>query len=308
MVFVWVNNTSAFSRDQRPLKVLAHRGVTQTTSVDLGNDGCFARNLDQPRHGYVENTIASMREAIRLGADGFEIDVQPTTDGEFVVFHDWTLDCATNGHGVTRTSDSRTIRALDPAYYYTADGGLTYPFRGRWTGQIPLLSEVLSTFPDQLILINVKSDDPVEGERLARYLSDRGQATGRIAVFGGEAPVQRLRALVPEVRSTGNKAAVDDLVRYELVGWTGHVPGAVRGGIVGVPLDQAHWIWGWPARFSQRMSDADTLVLLVASTKRADRGFNDPAQLAAIPRGATGFVVTDEVGAVVAELERLGRR
>ena len=31
-----------------------------------------------------------------------EIDVHPTTDGQFAVFHDWTLDCRTNGAGVTR--------------------------------------------------------------------------------------------------------------------------------------------------------------------------------------------------------------
>ena len=82
---LWANNTSAFDRAVRPLKVLAHRGVTQTTSVDLGNDRCFARNIAPPRHAFVENTLASMREAVRLGADGIEIDVQPTTDGEFVV-------------------------------------------------------------------------------------------------------------------------------------------------------------------------------------------------------------------------------
>lgn len=249
-----------------------------------------------------------MRETVRLGADGIEIDVQPTTDGEFVVFHDWTLDCATDGHGVTRENDSATIRGLDPAYYYTADGGQTYPFRGRWAGQIPLLSEVLDAFGDQLILINVKSNDPVEGERLADYLSARGQATSRIAVYGGRAPVERLRALVPAVRSTGNKHAKDDLISYELTGWTGVVPDALRGGLVGVPLDRARWVWGWPGRFTQRMADADTLVLLVASADRTHQGFDDPALLAEIPDAASGYVVTNEVGAVVAELERLGRR
>jgi glycerophosphoryl diester phosphodiesterase len=35
-----------------------------------------------------ENTLAAFEEAVRLGADGAELDVQLTRDGEVVVFHD----------------------------------------------------------------------------------------------------------------------------------------------------------------------------------------------------------------------------
>ncbi len=55
-----------------------------------------------PTHGYLENTIASMQASFEAGADIVELDVHPTTDGRFAVFHDWTLDCRTDGHGVTR--------------------------------------------------------------------------------------------------------------------------------------------------------------------------------------------------------------
>lgn len=305
---VWANNTSLGTPDPLPLKVLAHRGVTQTSSADLGPQDCFARAIDPPRHAFVENTIASIREAFRLGADGVEIDVHPTTDGEFIVFHDWTLDCATNGTGVTREKDSDYLRSLDPAYFYTADNGQTYPLRGKWAGQIPLLSTVLDTFPDRMILINIKSNDAGEGEALARYLTDRGHAANRIAVYGGAEPVARLRAAAPHVRGLSRETAVSDLLAYEAVGWTGHVPGSMAGNMVGVPLDRAGVLWGWPGRFTERMAESDTLVLLVASAGRFAEGFDDPADLHTIPGRASGYVVTNEVAAVIAELARLGRR
>ncbi len=37
---------------------------------------------------FPENTVEAFEDAIRLGVDGIEFDVQETADGEFVVFHD----------------------------------------------------------------------------------------------------------------------------------------------------------------------------------------------------------------------------
>lgn len=303
-VALWLLNTSLFASPERDIKVLAHRGVTQTTSVALDNDDCFASVIDLPRHDYVENTVPSMRAAFELGADGVELDVHPTTDGEFVVFHDWPLDCATNGTGTTREQTSTYIRSLDPAYNYTADGGSTYPLRGKWTGQIPLLSEVLTAFPDQVLFLNVKSDDPAEGDALARYLNERGQATGRIMVYGGQAPVERLREAAPAVRSLSSDATVRDLATYGLVGWTGYVPGSLRDSVLTVPLEYARFVWGWPSRFSDRMAEAGTAVVLIKSTGRADRYFDSVGDLAQIPDGFRGYIMTDEVETIVTALRQ----
>ncbi len=57
-----------------------------------------------------------------------EIDVAPTKDGKMVLFHDWTVDCRTNGKGETRDLTLAELKALDIGYGYTADGGKTYPF------------------------------------------------------------------------------------------------------------------------------------------------------------------------------------
>lgn len=301
-VVVWVANTSLFASRESEIKVLAHRGVTQTTSMTLGDDDCFASVIDPPRHEYVENTIASIRAAFAAGANGVEIDVHPTTDGEFVVFHDWTLDCATEGTGVTREQTSTYIRGLDPAYRYTADGGATYPMRGRWDGQIPLLSEVLAEFSDRLVFINIKSNDPAEGDALARYLIERAQATSRLMVYGGEEPITRLREAAPQVRAFSKTTVMRDLLTYELLGWTGYVPDRLRDSVVAVPLAQARWLWGWPARFSDRMADANTELLLVKSVGKYGEYFDHPEDLEQIPPGFRGYVVTNEVEEITAAL------
>jgi glycerophosphoryl diester phosphodiesterase len=44
------------------------------------------------------NTLVAFRAARRLGADGVELDVHLSADGEVVVIHDFTLDRTTDGH------------------------------------------------------------------------------------------------------------------------------------------------------------------------------------------------------------------
>lgn len=101
-----------------------------------------------------------MDAAFRQGADVVELDVQMTKDAKFAVFHDWTLECRTNGKGVTRDYTLSELQALDIGYGYTADGGKTYPFRGKGIGLMPSLEDVLLHFPHKELLIHVKSNDP----------------------------------------------------------------------------------------------------------------------------------------------------
>jgi len=60
-----------------------------------------------------ENTLAAFRNAIAIGADWLEMDVQVTKDGELVVIHDETVDRTTNGSGAVRDLTLEEIRALD---------------------------------------------------------------------------------------------------------------------------------------------------------------------------------------------------
>jgi len=51
---------------------------------------------------YPENTMLSIEEAIKNGADAFESDIRETADGEVVMLHDPSLDRTTNGSGLVK--------------------------------------------------------------------------------------------------------------------------------------------------------------------------------------------------------------
>ena len=173
VVFVYVNNTSRFFAPRAgSATVLVHRGMKQRYGVaEVSFDTCTAAHMLPPEHGYLENTIASMRAAFDRGADLVEFDIHPTTDNRFAVFHDRNLECRTDGHGPTRSHTLRELKALDIGYGYTFDGGHTYPFRGKGVGLMPTIDEVLQTFPGRSFLIDVKDNEPNDRTLFADYLS-----------------------------------------------------------------------------------------------------------------------------------------
>jgi len=70
-VSVYLNNASwlAPAASTRG-SLIAHRGVHQTfTSEGLTNEFCTATMIYLPEHEYIENSIASIAEAFRVGAD-----------------------------------------------------------------------------------------------------------------------------------------------------------------------------------------------------------------------------------------------
>jgi glycerophosphoryl diester phosphodiesterase len=59
-----------------------------------------------------ENTVASLLEAVAMGADIVEVDVKVTRDGAVVLMHDATVDRTTDGHGAVADLSLAEIRAL----------------------------------------------------------------------------------------------------------------------------------------------------------------------------------------------------
>src|SRR5262245_15681116 len=54
---------------------------------------------------------------------------------------------------------------------------------------MPSLDEVLVSFPDRRLLIDIKSNDPADGEKLAHRLAQLpATQLSRIAVYGGDRP------------------------------------------------------------------------------------------------------------------------
>jgi glycerophosphoryl diester phosphodiesterase len=293
-------NASFWGRPSGELTLLSHRGVHQDFPTDgLTNDTCTAERIDPPTHVLVENTLPSMQAAFDAGAYMVEVDIHPTTDGEFAIFHDWTLECRTNGEGVTREHTMAELRTLDVGYGYTADGGATYPLRGQGVGLMPTLREVLAAFPNRRFLINFKGADPSEADALIAYFdATPGANYGRLA-FYGSAPADRVRDLRPELRTVSRHSLLQCAKSYVLTGWYGNVGAACRDTIIFVPSNYGWVAWGWPNLFLQRMQSAGSEVYIVDAIRRGERaglnGVDDAEAFAAVPRGWRGGVATDRI-------------
>lgn len=282
--------------------LLAHRGVHQTFPPEgIENDTCTATRIREPEHAFLENTIASMQAAFAAGADIVEFDVHPTTDGHFVVFHDWTLDCRTNGTGVTHEKTLAELKALDIGYGYTADGGATYPFRGSGIGLMPTLDEVLAAFPDKRFLIHIKSRDAAEGRMLAARLAKLPKdARAKLIVYGHDTPLAAVREALPDMRTMGRGTLVRCLLRYVGVGWSGFVPSACRNTMLLVPANYAWVLWGWPNRFLARMREAGAEVYLLGLYAGGDftTGVDTALDVGRIPDGYSGGIWTNRIQAI----------
>jgi glycerophosphoryl diester phosphodiesterase len=279
--------------------LLAHRGIAQQfDSTGVGRDDCTATRIAPPTHDLLENTLPSMRASIAAGADIVELDVHPTSDGAFVVFHDWTLDCRTNGKGVTREQPLAYLKALDVGWGYTADGGKSFPLRGKGVAMMPTLDEVVSALPQQRLLINIKSRDPQEGVKLAAVLQALPPARrALIMAYGDEAPVSQLRQRVPDVRVFSRESLAACLKGYIATGWLGLVPQACRNAVALVPINIAPWLWGWPHRFMNRFDAAGAQVFVLGPYRGGGftTGLDTPQDLERLPDGFSGGIWTNEI-------------
>lgn len=282
------------------LRLIAHRGVHQTFNRDnLENDTCTAERMDTPTHEFLENTIPSMKAAFAAGADIVELDVHPTTDGRFAVMHDWTVDCRTEGKGVTREQSLAALKALDIGYGYTADGGRTFPFRGKGVGMMPSLEEVFEALPEGRFLVNFKSKEEREGRMLADLTAARPAWRDAVwGVYGGDPPTRAAAQLMPEAKSWTRRGLVDCLGRYIALGWSGYMPQACRDTTVMLPVNVAPWLWGWPNLFQERMREAGTGIILLGPYSSGDMGTAgiDTAEDAErIPALFDGYVWTNRI-------------
>ncbi|WP_338448654.1 glycerophosphodiester phosphodiesterase family protein [Niallia oryzisoli] len=301
VLFIFFNNSSLFTKERSEDPVLlAHAGLSQTYPMEgLTGDTCTAERIYEPEHPYIGNTIPSMEAAFKEGADVVELDIHPTNDGEFAVFHDWNLECRTNGKGVTRDHTMEELKKLDVGYGYTADNGKTYPFRGKGIGLMPTLHEVLTYFPDKQFLINIKSDDPDEGAKLADYLTSfSNERISQLSAYGGDRPIAALKQRLPNLRVMSMESMKSCLIPYIAVGWTGYTPSACENTQIHIPEKIAPWLWGFPTKFLNRMDAANTRVVLVAGNGKWSEGFDEAQDIERLPANFNGMIWTNRIDVI----------
>jgi glycerophosphoryl diester phosphodiesterase len=133
-----------------------------------------------------ENTMAAFENGLRLGADGLELDVHLSCDGQVVVHHDRTLDRMTTLRGPV---------AQRPADELTRAG-------------LPLLADVLSRHRDVRIIIELKMNSPALAEAAVNVVR-RADAVDRVC-FGsfGLRVLRAVRVLEPAVATSAAREEV----------------------------------------------------------------------------------------------------
>jgi glycerophosphoryl diester phosphodiesterase len=171
------------------------------------------------------DTLFAFETARDKGADVLELDVHATADRELVVLHDNTVDRTTNGTGRVDELTLEQIQRLDAAHWFVPDCGTcpdqpdeAYAYRGFATGErpippelgefepsdfgIPTLREVLETFPDELLNIEIKATEPdtepYERE-LADLLTEYDRGTDTIVVSFDDGAIDRFKEYAPGI-------------------------------------------------------------------------------------------------------------
>jgi glycerophosphoryl diester phosphodiesterase len=116
-----------------------------------------------------ENTIASFRRALELGAEALEFDLRRAADGAAVVMHDPTLDRTTDRSGPVAALTSKELASVDAGYHFQEHDHTPHLFRGKGI-TVPTFREVLTTFPGTPLLIEIK--EPEVQQAVARDLVD----------------------------------------------------------------------------------------------------------------------------------------
>jgi len=151
----------------------AQKTNSKTEEVTMPSKGICAHRGAMDTHP--ENTLSAFKEAIRLGAQMIEFDVQLSKNNKLVIIHDTLVDRTTDGCGLVKDLRLNKIRRLDAGSWKSKE------FAGE---KIPTLKEVLRIMPQNIWLnIHLKGDKKL-GRKTAKLIISEGR--GHQAVIACE--------------------------------------------------------------------------------------------------------------------------
>lgn len=138
-----------------------------------------------------ENTLAAVRSAILAGADGVEIDVYSTLDGDIILSHDPTVNRCTNGKGNVQYSTTEYLRSLDAGY--------PDKFGNKFAGEkMPFLREVLEEIKDKVILVIEIKQYGIE-DKIIELLNETGTRNQVVIISFNANSLARVHDLAPDI-------------------------------------------------------------------------------------------------------------
>jgi len=139
-----------------------------------------------------ENTLASIKLAWELGAEGAECDVMLTSDQRVVLFHDKNTKKLT---GENLTVSEATWEELKPLVVIPRESN-----RPKYTNEtIPLLDDVLAAIPDDRMLVIEIKTGPEILPYLQKVITEHWKS-GKISFIAFDfETIKQAKALYPEV-------------------------------------------------------------------------------------------------------------
>jgi len=143
-----------------------------------------------------ENSMAAFMLAYEQGADGIELDVQLSKDGEIVVIHDETINRVSNGKGAVRN--------------YTLEELRKFSFNNRMEEyenvKIPTLREVLELAKAWKMKVNIELKTgiywyPQIEEKVVRMVQEEKMEEWVIYSSFNHYSVSKVQQLVPEAKT-----------------------------------------------------------------------------------------------------------
>ena len=110
------------------------------------------------KQNWPENTVCAFGQNVAQGISTIELDVQVTQDGQVVVYHPDDLSQWTNSSGPISSKPAAEITELDTSVKYTGTDTYKTVCSVEDT-EIPLLTDVLSGFPQTQFIVDMKSPE-----------------------------------------------------------------------------------------------------------------------------------------------------
>jgi glycerophosphoryl diester phosphodiesterase len=160
---------------------------------------------------YPSDTLYALEQYADMDVDILEMDVHMTKDRHIILIHDDTVDRTTDGTGDVSEMMLAELQSLDAGYYWTKDEGKTYPFRGQGI-MIPTLEEVLQTFPDYPMIIEIKQNNPSIEQNLCNLLQEHKMGEKVMVPSFSDSTMERFRQACPEVATAASSGEVRNFV------------------------------------------------------------------------------------------------
>ncbi len=197
---------------RRPFSVVGHRGASGVRT---------------------ENTIGSIREAIRLGVDAVEVDVRSTADGALVVHHDEDLRRLFN---INRKVRELTLSEIKSLKLGDESVPTLQEVLSEVSGKVGLLVEVKESQDAEAVIGEVKSEGANDWAAVISFHPEAVAAAARAGLAAGliysrppgsvvEAHRIGARLVLPLYSlATASAVGLAHRMRLKVVAWTVNQP------------------------------------------------------------------------------------